>query len=529
MGHLDRQETTIGSTLQALREAIWSRRPILGEIMRKHGDRQLFAYAKDFMDVNQASKLDPYKPEFIDVTCELIGRRLGDDIAAKAKRQLQKFALVSTADHHSTIDHPFWVNANIISTLPFLDKPDPDVFSLIVLSFASVSLNNASGFPRGILFHGGMGSSGNLIRLPLLPDKIKMEIVYGARAFTRDDLSRAANALREKVGSGELLAERAQQIREMLEEHFGAADVLAAPDLSTQITKINYRIWPLFFHPVKDGGPARGRVLDMLYVDIETLVTELLHRRHLREETLLHRLLFHEDFRTLALRHFDGIPGAFSLASGWGTYMFWGIDAHRHRVRMEYDAAKNMLVSKNCPELDISFTPEGIRTALLQKKIYPSMLLCYLTVSLYYGMKCLGGFCQVHDLTVTKVAWGNLLREIGDDDEADALAPIQTKELGGDGMVLAYKRTGNGELFPATGIDMLLGEWDTTMEKYLERSKNVTLMEMMNPMLPEMYTVLYPHTERDPRFMALTPEQILRETGLHEKLLAEAQNVGAAK
>ena len=513
--------TSIESTLQAIREAIWSRRPILGEIMRRHGDMNLFDYARDFMDVNDAPVLDPYKPEIIDTLAELIGQRLGPDVAARLRKQLKKFALVSTADHHSTIDHPFWVNANIISALPFLEKPDPDVFSLIVLSFASVSLNNADGFARGILFHGGMGNSSNLIRLPVLPDKIKMGIVYSARAFTREDLDRAEQSLAEKEASGEITPERLAGIKGFLEEYYGHPDVLAAPDLSSQITKINYKFWPKLFHPAK-GEVAAQPMLDLIYFEIETLVTELLLRRHLTDNTLINRFLFDEKYQKLNLEHFDGIAGAFSKAKGWGTYMFWAIDSNLHRVRLELEG--NRLVSKTQPELSVDFTPEAIAQALKEKRIYPAMLLCYVMVSLYYGMKCLGGFCQVHDLTVTKEAWEKVLRAMGENKEADALKPIQTKELGGDGMVLAYMRSADGkDLFPATGIDMYLSEKDTSVEKYMNRSKVTTMAEMMNPMLPVMYKTLFTADERDPALLTATPEQILAETGLQEKLLAEAK------
>ncbi len=306
-----------------------------------------------------------------------------------------------------------------------------------------------------------------------------------------------------------------------LEEYYGAPDVLAAPDLSSQITKINYRFWPKLFHAAKGEAPGRP-MLDLIYLEIETLVTELLLRRHLNDNTLINRFLFSEDYRRLNLEHFDGIAGAFSKAKGWGTYMFWAIDKNLHRVRLELEG--NRLVSKEQPDLSVDFTPEAIAKALKEKRIYPAMLLCYVMVSLYYGMKCLGGFCQVHDLTVTKEAWEKILRKVGEKKEADALGPIQTKELGGDGMVLSYSRSASGdEMFPATGIDMYLSEKDTGVEKYLQRSKTVTMQEMMNPMLPEMYTVLYSADERKPELLKVTPEQVLRETGLQEKLLAEAK------
>ncbi len=510
--------------IEKIKEAIWSRRPILGDIMRKHGQKILYRYAQDFMDVNTAPILDPAKPELIETACELIEGRLGKQVAAKAKKQLLTQALVSTADHHATIDHPFWVNANIISSIPYFDKPNPDIFSLIVFSFASVSLNNASGYPRGILFHGGVGDSSAMVRLPILPDKLKMSIVHGTRAFTRQDLDKAIAALHQKAKDGEVDRKRAERIHEVIETFFAAPEVLDAAHLSSQITRINYRLWPKFFHgPGGSASPARP-VPDLIYFEIETLVGKLLRGRHATESTLLHRLLYDPRYWTLALKHFNNVPGAFSLEKGWGTFFFWSVDDKNHRVRLELRGEE--LISRNRPELRFPLKPETICRALEEKKIFPSMLLCYLVISLYYGMKCLGGFCQVHDLTVVKEKWGEMLREAGEDDEARALTPIQTKELGGDGLVLAYMKTPKGELLPASGLDMLLDERDTSYRKYVERSKKVTLMEMMNPMLPEMYTVLYPFPDRDPAFADLTPEGIMEATGLARKLREEIESEG---
>jgi hypothetical protein len=168
-------------------------------------------------------------------------------------------------------------------------------------------------------------------------------------------------------------------------------------------------------------------------------------------------------------------------------------------------------------EMTLPLTPSAIAQALAEKMIFPSMLLCYVVVSLYYGMKCLGGFCQVHDLTVIKTAWQQLLAEAGEEAEAQALTPVQTKELGGDGMVLAYLRSDANVLVPATGLDMITYSGDTSFKKYIAFSKALTLSEVMSPMLPEMYTVLYPFPERDTELTVVSPEQIARATGLSEK------------
>lgn len=514
----DGSEWTVDAALEALKTAIWRRRPILGTIMEKHGTKNLFSYSRDFMDVNKSPTLDARKPELIAMVRELVEERLGTDVADSVAKQLTARPLVSTTDHHGTIQHPFFLNANIVSALPYEETKDEALQSLIVFSFSSVSMNNASAYSRGLMFHGGMNGTRNLIKLPIFPDKNKMSIVYSMRAFTRDDLKRSHSDLDAKVRAGQVTPERAGKVHAILDTYFENSDVLNSDDANQQFTKISYKLWPALFHD--------KRVPNLVYIDIESLVRRLLMRCHLKNErSLIYRVLFDPACRALAMKHFNNIPGAFSLEKGWGSAFFWGIDDHGHRVRLFLK--ENSLESKD-GAMKFELTPEVIEEALRTRKIYAGMALCYLIVSLYYGMKCLGGFCQVHDLTILKQAWNDLLLELGNTAEAEALGPVQTKELGGDGLVLAYTKTRDGDFVPATSIDMIIeDECETSYDHFLARSKTVTLEEMMQPMLPEMYSVLYTAEERDPLLACLLPEQIAKAMGLQEKLMGQV--VAAAR
>lgn len=513
--------------LSLIKTAIFARRSILKNIMEKHGDKTLYEYSRDFMDVNSSPRLDARKYELITVVKELVQNRLGEKTALEVATQLTKLSLVSTADHHGFIDHPFWVNSNIISALPMVASDNPDLRHLVVFSFASVSLNNASAFPRGVEFHGGWG---NFVRLPLLPDKLKMGVVYATRGFGVKDIELAKSAIGRLTKEGKIMVSRSQEILQILQRFFEIPEVLAFSDLNSQITRVNFSLWPKFFHPEipKDSFSLSHsfpqRFPNLIYLEIETIVREILLRYHLfQPDSLLYRLFFHPEYRTLSLKLFDSIPGAFSFRREWGSYMFWGLDSKNHRVRLR--PVNGTLQSYN-GQMVIPFTPEGIAQALMEKKIFPGMLLCYLVVSLYYGMKCLGGFCQVHDLTMTKRAWMELLKRVGENDEAKAVDPVQTKELGGDGMVLAYIQTSKGGLTPATGFDMIMKRGDTSFARYMEVSKHITLLEAMKSLFPEMYTVLYPIHDRVPALVGLLPEQILEATGLQDrfkKLLYETR------
>lgn len=510
--------------IEQLKQVIWQRRPILGEIMKQHGDDTLFDYAQDFMDVNPSPVLDNRKHELINIVEGITSERLGTKIGQEVAAQLQSLPLVSTADHHAPIQHPFWVNANIISAVPYFGFQNSLVKNLIVFSFASVSTNNASGYPRGILLHGSDKGFNTLIRLPLLPDKFKMSTVYGTRSFTEDEVSRALKMLGSYVDSGEVASDVGYKVCEIIKNFYASAGVLSAKDLCSQITKLNFDVWPYLFRSDEytqgfynqDQAPSHGPGL--IYIEIETIVKELLIRFHLQGDTLLSKLIFDSKCQRLLGTLFNNIPGAFSNEKHWGTHLFWALDAKGHRVQLTLE--NNKLVSVN-KDIVIDLTPQSITEALEKRLIFPGMMLCYTVVSLYYGMKCLGGFSQVNDLTMMKRAWQEWLHVLNETEEANALQAVQTKELGGDGMVLAYISDAFDNMVPATGIDLILDAHKPSWAEYIHLSKRVTLNEMMESMLPEIYTVLYASTERDASLLEVTAEAISQATQLKHKLKTE--------
>jgi len=497
--------------LEPIWQAIWARRPILGEIVQKHSDQCLLDYTQGFLDVNKTPSLDARKEEFFDIAHEMAVENFGPEVADGVIEQLRRLPLVSTTDHLAPIQHPFFLNCNIVSALPCIEAKEP-VKYLVVLPFASTSLNNASAFARGIIFHGDKRGSHDFTRLSLYGDREKMAVTYNMRPFNQEDITKVLEQLAKKEREGEVTPERAEGIRTIFNEIFAADDVLKASDACVQMCKVSYKMWPRMFHP-KDE-----RVPDLIYLDIETLVREILLKYHLNNpNSLIHRVLFDRSIYPLVKKYFDGIPGAFSTEKGWGSYMFWALDDKNHRVGLNLDPDQERIASeyRTCV---FDMNPESIEKALVERKIFPGMFLCYLVVALYYGFKCLGGFCQVSDLTRTKEAWQNMLHEMGEHDEAEAIAPIQTRELGGDGMVLAYFKTPNNDLVPATGIDLILEDHPTDFSRYLQLAREIRFKEIMAPLVPEIYKVLFTVDERIPEFLRFTPEEIMNFTGLQEKI-----------
>ncbi|MFZ6035605.1 MAG: hypothetical protein ACOYUK_00485 [Patescibacteria group bacterium] len=505
------------ATLSSLKSAVWKRSPILADIIQRRGAKNLLEFTRDFFSFPSLPITEARRHELISVARELTADRLGATVADGVVRQLEKFPLVSTADHHGPIDHPFFVNSNIIDSLPFHQRQDPDLRYLVVFSFATVSINNASAYPRGILFHGGINGSSNLIRIPILPDREKMGVAYTMRPFTPDDIARAHRAVDSKGATGTITRERCVAVHQCLDTYFSDPSVLDTASLAEQITKINFNLWPDLFHTAETSSNSDVQIPDLVYLDIESLTRELLIRFHLpNTASSLHQLLTNPGYHQAMKIHFDNIPGAFSEEKQWGTHLFWALNDRQHRKRMTLQQGR--LVAEGM-DYSVATTVPALTQALREKKIMPSMMLCYLMVALYYGMKCLGGFSQVNDLTATKRAWQQLLRQMGDAIEADAIEPTDTTAYGGDGLVLSYLPTITGSLVPATGIDMLFHDVESHYEHFLQLAQSVTLEEISSPMLPEIYSVYYPATDRTPELQSLTPEHILKLTQMDKKLV----------
>jgi len=149
-----------------------------------------------------------------------------------------------------------------------------------------------------------------------------MGVVYGMRAFTKDDVERVDHEVTRKERLGMTIKGKAEKVREIINTFYNTPEVLDAPDFSAQTTRINYRIWPHLFKQTsqKKTEEANGlsRVPDLIYLEIESLVSELLIRYHLHNPaSLIHRLIFNPTYRALALKYFNNIAGAFSLDNKW--------------------------------------------------------------------------------------------------------------------------------------------------------------------------------------------------------------------
>jgi len=509
----DKLLNTIPQHVAALREAVFEKYPVLQSVLKKHGGKSLFEYAQEYIAVNMNPPIQKRQDQLIGTFQAEVAKRLGSDVAERAALQLQHYYYVSTADHHGPICHERLLNGNLLRAATYAEKPDPLMPFLIVLSCEDVSLNNPT-FPRGLQFHARGKDGVNLHRLSFLPSNSHSSPVHNFRPYTVQEVEKVKKALREKVGSGDVASREAEQLYGLLDEVYAAPEMFECSTYADQMTRSNYLLWKKFFAHTNMPHP------DLIYLGQETLVIRLIIEHHLYRNTVMNHILLDDGYDALIAQYFDGVIGAFSKQAMSGTYLFWGIvPGTNDRVQLW---KKGRVLESQDGSFRVELTPEGLHQALEEKRLMPSMLLVFMMLSFHYGLKCLGGFSQINYLTFMKNAYIKMQVDRGNYKSIEVCARAQTKEIC-YGLHMAFIRDHLGQSIPATGIDLLLYGNADTWPTLMQMSKQLTLEDSLNPMMPGIYRKLYREENRKEELMNVTIEDIVQSSGSDKKIIPFAQ------
>jgi hypothetical protein len=494
----------LASDFAHLKEKVLITTPVLEETIKKNGNETLYVHALRYKKIQINPIIAGRRQEFITTVTERVKNLLGETIARSVAAQLQQNYLVSTDDHHGPICHPFFLNANLITAAT---QADSNLENIIVLSCANVSLNNSS-FPRGLLFHSDIGDTSELHRLSFFPAKDNPCSVYGLRGYTQKDLNRVKSFLGDKVLCGEVRPEIASKITQIIDRVYNLPSILESKNYSEQITKTNFLLWQEFFAPYK-------QIPNLVYIDQETITNDLLIHYHLSQDTIINKIILNTEYHDLLIKYFEGIIGAFISKDNIGTFLFWGLPRGK-KYRQRLWVSEGELVN-NDGTFRVALTASAITEKLRSGELIPSMLLTFIVMSFYYGVTCLGGFCQPSYLTAMKEGYLKMLKEVENNAEIDICQQVETKIMGGD-MALAFLRDKQGSLYQATGLDLVLYGTDGTWNKIVELAKIMSFQEATDIMMPLFYEVMYPESKREKKLQHITVDQIARLTGLDKKI-----------
>lgn len=490
-----------------LKDKVLQKRPVLEEILRKRGSKNLLEYASEYIDVNLPPTIPRRQNELLDTMNEMVTERFGKNVAESVIRQLKKYYFVSTADHTGPIIHPFFVNSDLLIASTIVEHADPDLENIIVLSCANISTNNSS-FPRGLFFENY--HDGKLVthRLPFLSANPTPHSIYRTPSYRKDHIQKSLDILWAKFSRKEISENQYKKSVEILEEIYLKPEVLNAKDFGEQVGKTNFEFWPKFF------SASDVKMPNLIYLEQESLVVKLLTKYHLYEDTILNHLLFDEKYEPYINDYFENIFGSFSRENSSGTYLFWALpDGARDNLQLWRKG--KYLVSAD-ESYKIPLEPETIRKAMESRELIPGLLLNFMTISFYYGLKCLGGFNQVNYLTLMKNAYIKMNTELGNYRSIEVCARAQTKEIC-DGLTFAFMGYNHNSLALASGLDLALYNDKDSWQKLINTSKNITFSEALSPILPEVYRISYDQKEWEEELLSITDKDISRLIGLNEK------------
>lgn len=455
-------------TAAEMREKIYAKQPVFAQVMREHGQETLYTYVQRLFE-SRPSFCGERRARAIDVIHNLVAERLGSELAGEVRTQLTEFPILSTTDHHSWLQDPFWVNANLLQAFGIQASHNPSLKHCVVLSFSSISLNNRDGYPRGMVVHDSSGQK--LLHPALFPNQLKHQCVYAAPAASARDIEHWLHNVHTLTKQNMLQRHQAESLEQLVVSSFDET-VLGTDSLAEQITVFNARQWQRLFDTSSE----------LVYIEIETVVRELLLQEFENPDALLTRIFFDSTLHARMAQVCAGARGGFALDGSSGSYFFWGINSTYERVPIFVESG--VLRSRD-GSIRVSWSAEAITEALTAKRIMPGMMLCYMVMALYYGFTCLGGFCQIQDLTVIKEMWLRVMVETGELVAMRAAESIYTAAFIGD---VALPRLPSGR--PATAWDMLIGSMPRDLEWYASMARAVTLEKAIEPMLPDMYSVV---------------------------------------
>ncbi len=490
-------------SLSSLAEAIFLKRPILKKVIQEYGHISLIDYATLFRE-NKETVSQEIKDEFIG---EIVSETLvnfGTKRAESIRRQLQSYYYVVTTNHIGTIVHPFFVHANILSALPYIERQDRNHENTIILACSNISLNNSS-LPVSLIFHDIQRGLHTLQKLNLLPSRHHNRPMYRLSAFKKNDLKRIYHSIKTSHLKKDNTISAIDKIESVIRTVYDRPEIFQYDYFSDQISMANSILWKNFF--LKSGK----EISNLVYFEQEMIVLNLIKKYHLFSNTNINQFIFNEEISKQIIYYLDNTDGAFSLKNKKGTFLFWFLPSGGNKRVGLYRRNKTLVSFDEVYQIPL--TADSLNSLIEKHQLIPGTMLSFVVLYCYYGVKCLGGFNQIDYLYLInkayskiflsdflKQSYGNLLESLCGD---FLIAPLKIDDI----------------VVPATGIDFILYGGEKMYDVFKTNATALKLNEVIYLMFPDLYTILYKREERDDLLASISQFQIIQFFDLEKKLL----------
>ena len=450
-----RDDTLVERLLDEVRAAV----PVVDDVIERFGARTVVDYLPTQIDA--ASPAWQSREDFLDVVATIAGDLLDEETAALLRAELAVQPAVLTANHHGVDFFAQSVQGSLLFSRRRL--PDGRVARTVpVLACGTVPLDNLT-YPMGMLVYDGpsLPLAAMPRRLPVLPNRVRRELVSVAGPLDGHTAARAMDNVRKLLDKGEIRDDTAAVAGELLAVDYCDEQVLALPDYSAQATLLNARVWRRLF-----AGEAPSR---MVCLELERVCGRLLERDLADASSLAARVLLDPRCRDDLLARLDGERACWDMArlrerlegaggSGGGTVLFWGLTARLRRVPLTLDRDEHGCevlagVDDSGARYVYPLQRDTLIEAIRERRLLPAVYTSFLVLAMARGVDCLGGYHQAAYLPVMQGATVAALCTVGDTDVAEAVAGVRTSGyLGGMQAVMLARPEG---LVPAGVLEML--------------------------------------------------------------------------
>ncbi len=370
------------------RDIVWAKKPGLKALYETYGDKTWLEYARDKFPTQS---LLVHEDEFLNSFRKVLSPLLDSSVVTKACEDIKLRGFVSTADHHGILHHPFFAHASLVRS-----HNDVKSDTTICLSCGCVSPSNSS-YPRGITFE---DNDHNREKISFTSLRNRRRPLYGLSGFD----SHTFHTQRDRIHLMNLNDDKKAKLLKLFEHIESNERVWNQQYISEQFTVINDILWHELW------GDTRG---SLVYLEVESLVRQLLLDAHIDNDTLIHQIIFDPATRAQYIEAFNGVTGAHTQEIKKGSVIFWYID-ETENTRKALWLQDNALVTED-RSISISLDKDTLHAHLENRTLMPTMAFCYSIISFYYGLTLGGGFSQIDYLGDMKRSWSKVIESKGDE------------------------------------------------------------------------------------------------------------------
>lgn len=357
--------------------------PAIDKLLQQYGDGSVADYLNGICHWDLPEILP--SDDLLDVVRAYLQPVFGQETAAHAAALLGRQRCFSTSNHHHLAFDCRVVQDTLLYE-QWLRRNGEREGLVPVFAASNVHLQNPI-YSRGVILY-DCNLPEKRLKLPLFPHKMKHCCVGGIGKISPEMVQAAQKQLVKVKQNGTIRPAMFLRISEFYEDILLSDTVQNCGSYREQTTIVNALLSQRYF---TDRSPQ------YLWMDLETIASELLQKDLRQEDSIPSQILFHNELREYLMAQLDGVSGCWTGTSA-GTHFFWGLDQRAVLFALHLETVNGETVltgmdSTGCA-VSIPFAAGPICAHLKKRTLLPSLFLDFLELHFLRNYTVFGGYYQ---------------------------------------------------------------------------------------------------------------------------------------